>query len=227
LREIEHATDVAAFYDENRLQVIGEVTDLVYALNLAELYIKKTIRFCKSFAAFKMLIQEDQLSILKAFFSELMIVRFAFVFNPEKDGYPVIEDENRRQAVFIKLNLLYEAKKQNVLYYCRQYSQKFHAELEDDSAIRDLILAQRLFKPRENLKNQEFIRYQYQLYHRLLIRYLEHKYRDIDKANEKVEKLEAILSEINPVKDILEGLFIETDSNQLALVLNEIYNLSS
>jgi len=40
----------------------------------------------------------------------------------------------------IKLNLLYEAKKQNALYYCRQYSYKFHAELEDDSTIRDLVI---------------------------------------------------------------------------------------
>jgi len=91
LSEIEHANVIAAFYDENRLQVIGEVTDLVYALNLAELYIKKTIKFCKNFLAFRTLIQDDQLAILKSFFTELMIVRFAFVFNPEKDGYPVIE----------------------------------------------------------------------------------------------------------------------------------------
>lgn len=91
LKEVEQATEAAAFYDENRLQVIGEVTDLIYALNLAELYIKKTIRFCKSVSAFRCINQEDQLLILKSFFTELMIVRFAFVFNPEKDGYPVIE----------------------------------------------------------------------------------------------------------------------------------------
>ena len=69
-------------------------------------------------------------------------------------------------------------------------------------------------------------RYQYSLYHRLLNRYLEHKYQNSEKAIEKVKKLTEILNEMNPVKDILEGLFIQSDANQLALVLNEVYNLS-
>lgn len=91
IREIEAATETAAFYDESRFQLVGEVNDLIYALNLAETYIKKTIKFCKAINAFKVLSQDDQLTIMKDFFTELMLIRFCFVFNAEKDGIPVIE----------------------------------------------------------------------------------------------------------------------------------------
>lgn len=91
IQEIEAATEAAGFYDESRFQLVGEVKDLIYALNLAETYIKKTIKFCKAIGAFKTLSQDDQLTIMKDFFPELMLVRFCFVFNAEKDGIPVIE----------------------------------------------------------------------------------------------------------------------------------------
>lgn len=91
IQEIEVATETAGFYDESRFQLVGEVNDLIYALNLAETYIKKTIKFCKAIGAFRGLSQDDQLTIMKDFFPELMLIRFCFVFNPEKDGFPVIE----------------------------------------------------------------------------------------------------------------------------------------
>ena len=91
IKEIECATETAGFYDENRFQLIGEVNDLIYALNLAETYIMKTVKFCKALAAFRTLNQEDQLIMLKDFFTELILVRFCYCFNPEKDGIPVIE----------------------------------------------------------------------------------------------------------------------------------------
>lgn len=90
LREIEQATDCAAFFKADRMGIIGEATNLIFALNCAELYIRKAIKFCKSFQAFKVLSQDDQLTLIKGFFAELMIIRLSFVFDRERDGWPVI-----------------------------------------------------------------------------------------------------------------------------------------
>lgn len=91
IQEIQLACRASSFYDENRLQLIGEAADLVYALNLAEPYVKKTIKFIKSIAAFRQLNQDVQLTMLKSFFTELLLIRFAFVFDQEKDGFAVFE----------------------------------------------------------------------------------------------------------------------------------------
>ncbi len=91
IQEIQLACRASSFYDENRLQLIGEAADLVYALNLAEPYVKKTIKFIKSIAAFRQLNQDFQLKMLKNFFTELLLIRFAFVFDQEKDGFTVFE----------------------------------------------------------------------------------------------------------------------------------------
>ena len=139
IKELNIATSLAAFYDQNRFEIIGDVTHLVEALNLGELYIRKTIKMCKNISAYKSLKQDDQLSILKVYFIELIVICFSFTFDPKMDGFPIILNENSNKARIIPLSLLYEAKKQNALYFCRQYSNQFHNELEQDSTIRDLV----------------------------------------------------------------------------------------
>lgn len=92
IQEIQLATHASAMHDETQLNLIGETADLIYALNLAELYVKKSITFCKHISAFKCISnQNDKISLLKQWLTELMLIRFAFSFNAEKDGFPVFE----------------------------------------------------------------------------------------------------------------------------------------
>lgn len=100
--------------------------------------------------------------------------------------------------------------------------------MEADPTLCDIILTLRLFTTRGGSDQQgpasEFIRYQHHTYQRLLHRYLEHKYRHVEKAEEKLSRLTAILQELDqPAKDILESMFVEVDSSQLSLVLSELY----
>lgn len=60
---------------------------------------------------------------------------------------------------------------------------------------------------------------------KLNFRFSEHKYRDISKAVERVNSIMDILSRIDQFRNILESIFLDVDSNQLALLINEIYNL--
>lgn len=46
--EVRNAANEASFYDKTKFPVIGEVPNLLYALNLSELYIRKMIKLCKN-----------------------------------------------------------------------------------------------------------------------------------------------------------------------------------
>lgn len=114
-----------------------------------------------------------------------------------------------------------------MIYQCRQYSKQFQEEMEYDPVLRNLIMTQRLFKSTQLISCPEYIRYQYYLYSRLLHRYLEQKYHSTEKAIEKQTKFDELFNEIlPPIKAMLEEIFIETDSRQLALLLNEVYDLN-
>lgn len=80
----------AIFQDERKLEIRGNVEDIVGALNLLEFYGKKLITFAKSIAAFSSLNSEDQLILIKEYFLEKMILRAAFNYNWEHDGYPQV-----------------------------------------------------------------------------------------------------------------------------------------
>ncbi len=126
------------------------------------------------------------------------------------------------------MNLLYESKTRDYIFYSREYSVKFQEAMEADQTLSDIILTMRLFMPREGLPRDgpagEFIRYQHHVYQRLLHRFLEHKYRDVKEAAAKMAHLTAILDELEqPAHDILESMFVEVDSSQLSMVLSELY----
>ena len=59
----------------------------------------------------------------------------------------------------------------------------------------------------------------------MLNRYLEHKIQDAQKAVEKVNRLNDILKELTVGRDILEGIFIDSDPTQLCLIISEVYDL--
>lgn len=114
IQEIQMATHASAMHDEAQLNLIGETADLIYALNLAELYVKKSINFCKHISAFKCISnQNDKISLLKQFITELMLIRFAFSFNIEKDGFPVFEVKktNLLNGITQKLRYFYNRMK--------------------------------------------------------------------------------------------------------------------
>lgn len=67
------------------------------------------------------------------------------------------------------------------------------------------------------------MRYHYHVYSRLLERYCEAKFGSSKRAREKLRSVAQLLSGIDQIKSIIEGLFIDADESQISLVLNEIY----
>lgn len=84
-------TAASVFADEESAPLAANSTELLYALNLTEVYIRKSVLFCKRLPAFKGLEAEDQLIQLKGFLTEFLILRCAFTYRSEADGFLVIQ----------------------------------------------------------------------------------------------------------------------------------------
>src|SRR5699024_9122200 len=91
IREIQHANEKAGFFDANRYNVKGECNEIMEVIDIFEAYTRKIVKFCKGISAFCNLKQSDQLIILKEFVLELVMIRVAFLYNPELDAYPLIK----------------------------------------------------------------------------------------------------------------------------------------
>lgn len=217
------------------------MTDINDALSLAQHYIRKVIKFCKCLSPFRALPPDDQLLIIKSFFSEMLILQIAFMFKPEWGAFVgVTSEEKSPQRVLINFNLLSKSKKNSDwIYYLLQKCTFAHAELEGDPLLRDLvsydlyeecflkfffqIAAVLLFQQRDGLSCSEYVCYQYWRYYWLGNRYLEQKYADPTKAMLKVKVFLKLKEELTFFKDVLESLFLE-DATELPMLLTEVYS---
>ena len=129
----------ASFEDETKLELVGNVTEVKTAFNLTSLYARRIIKFCKSMPPFKILKEADQFTILKSFYLKILMIRIAFIWDAEKQGYPVIEDESGRRALFMSSSLGQKMKCQDIVEYNIRQTNRMHAALESDLVIRDLV----------------------------------------------------------------------------------------
>src|SRR5699024_5760199 len=89
LEEVQNA--MLIFPDETQYRITGSATNMMEAVNLPCVYIRKIIKFCKQIEAFKGLPQNDQLCLLKSFFPNVNSVRFSYLYRPDLDGIPMIK----------------------------------------------------------------------------------------------------------------------------------------
>ena len=135
------ATRAAGFSEEEEkhLDIIGEVTDFNDALRLAQHYIRKIIKFVKSLAAFRAFSSDDQLIILKGFFSEMLILQIAYMFRPEWGAVPgLASEDSTTERVLLNFNLLAHSNKADWTGYLLGRCTYAHEQLEGDPLIRDL-----------------------------------------------------------------------------------------
>lgn len=88
MEEVKRASLVFLHKPYCAIKLTGEA-NLMQAFNLQETYIKKIIEFCKSIDAFHCLKSQDQLIIVKGFFTESLTIRCAYHYDAEQDGFPV------------------------------------------------------------------------------------------------------------------------------------------
>lgn len=78
------------FKSDSNAEVTTTATNILQFYNLPGELVGKVIQFCQSFSAFNLLPENDQLLVLKTFHTHLMIVKFAFEFSCQHDGFPII-----------------------------------------------------------------------------------------------------------------------------------------
>lgn len=122
-------------------------------------YTKKIIKFCKGLSSFKHLEQRDQLSILKPFHSEIISIRTAFLYDPTRDGFYILLNDDEQAAAFVPLGNYQTFGVFDLQTYCRNFLTMLNIVMEDDPVLRNLIIAQKLFDIRQNISCPQFIQY--------------------------------------------------------------------
>ena len=82
--------NAANFVEELDIEVKAEIVTFTDGLNSPSVYIRRIIKFCKSIAAFRRLDREDQLLVVKPYFTEMLLARFSFAYSLKEDAFPVI-----------------------------------------------------------------------------------------------------------------------------------------
>lgn len=62
---------------------------LINVINLTDIAIRRLIKMSKKIGAFKNMCQEDQIALLKGGCTEMMILRSAVSYDPERDSWNV------------------------------------------------------------------------------------------------------------------------------------------
>jgi len=228
IKEVHKA--VAVFTDETSYP-LGDtkVNSISQVVNLAGWNVKEVIKFCKGLPSFASLSPVDQLSLLKCFYPEKTCVRCAFLYSVEKDGWVGVQSELDKKSVFVSMKVLKTWTKTDIFSIFRNFVYCLHIEMEDDGAIRDLILALLLFKPHEGISThlKEFLHYNQIVYSYLLRRYLEHKYGNVEHASRKYSALNSLMGQLDSVTASMKIVYAGVqEASQLAEVLAEIYDLA-
>lgn len=89
IREVQKACSV--FVDEHSIENVRPLKSMSECWGQPELYPRMTVQLCTQIAGFNQLNSHDQLLILKPFCWDVLMVRFAFQFDLEKNGFLIIE----------------------------------------------------------------------------------------------------------------------------------------
>lgn len=105
-------------------------------------------KYCKCFSAFKLLTLNDQLLLLKSFNTSFHVIMISFVYNPQNDSFPVIQNalknDQKGKMYHVSMSLYSPYENDNIAQVFRNYYYSLHLEMENDKCIRDLVSK---FKP--------------------------------------------------------------------------------
>lgn len=144
ISELQNALNV--FEDESKLPITRTVSCVIEAFNVPSIYAKRIIKFCKNISAFKILGEPDQFAILKSFYLKFLMLRTSFMWNNEKNGYPVLENESGKNAVFMHYSFAASFKCQEIVNYNLKHTKELHTQLENDTIIIKLAYCARTFQ---------------------------------------------------------------------------------
>ncbi|KAI4472676.1 hypothetical protein M0802_016586 [Mischocyttarus mexicanus] len=194
---------------------------LLDVINLTAIAIRRLIKMSKKMNAFKNMCQEDQLALLKGGCTEMMILRSALNYDPDKDMWKIPHSQERMSN--IKVNVLKEAKG-NLYAEHEKFVRTFDPRWRDENII--LILsAIALFTPdRPKVVHSDVIKLEQNSYYYLLRRYLESVYPGCE-AKSTFLKLIQKISELHRLNDEVVNVYLNVNPSSVEPLLIEIFDL--
>ncbi|XP_001606458.1 nuclear hormone receptor HR96 [Nasonia vitripennis] len=194
---------------------------LLDVINLTAIAIRRLIKMSKKINAFKNMCQEDQLALLKGGCTEMMILRSAINYDPDKDIWKIPHSQDRMSK--IKVDVLKEAKG-NLYAEHSRFVRTFDPRWRDENII--LILsAIALFSPdRPRVVHSDVIKLEQNSYYYLLRRYLESIYPGCE-AKSTFLKLIQKISELHRLNDEVVGVYLNVNPSSVEPLLIEIFDL--
>ncbi|KAH9403724.1 Oxysterols receptor LXR-alpha, partial [Tyrophagus putrescentiae] len=161
------------FPDERSLPVTGAVKHPAEPSTMAIRYVPKLIQLANSFPLFERLSKPEKLIILKSLAFEFMAVRVAYLYDVATQSVPFCSNDSFTEVYTIDFNIFYDNNIGDHVKLNHQLKEKLNGEIQNDSRIRDLLLMQHIFTPRDGLTAPELFCYQHSTYCYLLRRHLE------------------------------------------------------
>lgn len=218
--------------DEDITNLVGEdckfkskygVSDpmLLDVINLTAIAIRRLIKMAKKIHAFKNMCQEDQIALLKGGCTEMMILRSAINYDPEKEMWRI--PHTRESMSNIKADVLKEAKGNLYTEHAR-FVRAFDPRWRDENII--LILsAIALFTPdRPKVVHSDVVKLEQNSYYYLLRRYLESVYPGCE-AKSMFLKLIQKISELHRLNNEVVGVYLNVNPSSVEPLLIEIFDL--
>ncbi|KAK6622360.1 hypothetical protein RUM44_002171 [Polyplax serrata] len=195
---------------------------LVDVLNLTAVAIRRLIKMSKKINAFKNMCQDDQIALLKGGCTEMMILRSAMTYDPDRDSWKI--PQSKEKLMNIKVDILKEAGGR-VFEEHQRFLQTFDQKWRDDENIMLILSAIALFSPdRPRVVHSDVIKLEQNSYYYLLRRYLESVYQGCE-ARLTFLKLIHKISELHKLNEDHVRVYLDANPREIEPLLIEIFDL--
>ncbi|XP_055596149.1 nuclear hormone receptor HR96-like [Uranotaenia lowii] len=195
---------------------------LLTVINLTAIAIRRLIKMSKKISAFKNMCQEDQLALLKAGCTEMMILRSAMQYDCDRATWKI--PHSQEEMSNIRADVLKLAKG-NVYQEHERFIRTFDQKWRSDENIILIMCAITLFSPdRPKTVHSDVIKLEQNSYYYLLRRYLESIYVGCE-ARSVFLKLMQKISELHRLNDEIISVYLDVNPAQVEPLLREIFDL--
>ncbi|XP_058792528.1 uncharacterized protein LOC131664991 isoform X2 [Phymastichus coffea] len=194
---------------------------LLDVINLTAIAIRRLIKMSKKINAFKNMCQEDQLALLKGGCTEMMMLRSAINYDPDKDSWKIPHSQDRISN--IKAEILKKVKGNLYAEHAR-FVRTFDSRWRDENIIL-ILCAITLFSPdRPRVVHKDVIKLEQNSYYYLLRRYLESIYPGCE-AKSTFMKLIQKISDLHRLNEEVVGVYLNVNPSDVEPLLIEIFDL--
>ncbi|BES96477.1 receptor [Nesidiocoris tenuis] len=193
---------------------------LIDVINLTALAIRRLIKMCKKISGFKLLCQEDQVSLLKQGCTQMLLLKSVTQFDPDKNIWKI--PHKAEELAQIQLEVLKEARG-NIYEAHENFVRTFDWRAAKDPKVMCILTAIALFDPSKQqlIDRPTVIRHQ-EMYYNLLKRYLDSVHHD---SSDLYQHLVIKMVELRHINEDHVKVYLEVNPSQMEPILIEIFDV--